>query len=689
MKNLSMKQILMILCLFTGLQATGLQAQEIVSPADAEQWVEQHFAKGKTPPFSFVYGGKKSDRFIRNWQYKAERPATDEPNAKMFVYTYTDQGSGLEVRCTVTCFTDFPAIDWVLHFRNTSGRNTPLIEQVEVVNQTFATGGGSDKYMLHRHKGSNYGKDDFQPIDEEIPVGKTVRVEQTRGRSSDLSALPFFNIEMPGSCGIIAAVGWTGSWYADVLPVNERSLSLQSGMGKMRITLYPAETMRTPRICLFFWKEKERIESHNRFRRLITAHYSRKIDGKPVVEYPLSGGSFDQHPKSGDLVCGTLTADFALALIKRHQQFDIVPEVFWLDAGWYRLDIEGEDGTWLHNIGNWSIDPVRFPDGLRPIADAAHAAGSKFMVWFEPERVRPRSEIGLAHPEWLLVVPGRESRVMNLGHPEALHWLTEHVTEFIRKEGLDYYRQDCNIDPLPHWNLNDTPDRIGMTQIRHIEGLYAFWDTLLARFPNLIIDNCASGGRRLDIETNLRSAPFWSSDYLFSEPDGHQCHTYGLNFYLPVHGSGTYSTDRYMFRSFLGATNVMGWDVAGYDSEPIELIRQRMKEFKELRSFYFGDFYPLTDTKNFTSNAVWLAYQMNRPEKGDGFIVAFRRENNPDETIHIRPGGLDREALYELFYEDYGIRLNKSGDELMKGFDIMIPVRKSSLMIHYKKAEGQ
>jgi alpha-galactosidase len=660
-------------------------AQEIVSPVHVKQWVEQHFARGKTPPFSFLYGGKKSADFIRNWQYKSEQLASDKATVEKFLYTYTDKGSGLAVRCTVTCYTDFPAVDWVLSFTNASGKNTPLIEQIEVINQTF-TSNGDGKYILHRNRGSNYGKDDFLPIDEEIPVGKTVKIEQTRGRSSDMSALPFFNIEMPGSRGIVAAIGWTGSWYADVSPTGRESLSLKSGMGTIRTTLYPKESMRTPRICLLFWNGENRMTGHNRFRQLVIEHYSPKINGKPI-EYPLSGGGFGHHPKAGDLVCGTLRSDFALALIERHRQFDIVPDVFWLDAGWYRLDIEGEDGTWLHNIGNWTIDPVRFPDGLRPIADASHAAGAKFLVWFEPERVRPHSEIGLAHPEWLLVVPNRESRVMNLGNPEALHWLTEHVTDFIKKEGIDYYRQDCNIDPLLYWNLNDQPNRIGMTQIKHIEGLYAFWDSLLVRFPNIIIDNCASGGRRLDIETNLRSASFWSSDYKFDEPNGHQCHTYGLNFYLPVHGTGVYSTDRYMFRSSLGATMVMDWSVTGRDSEPVEAIQRRMKDFKELRPYFYGDFYPLTDTKKFTGDDVWLAYQMNRPKEGDGFILAFRRQDNMDESIHIQPEGLEKDALYELFYEDYGIRLNRPGAELMKGFDITIPVPGASLMIRYGKVK--
>ena len=75
------------------------------------------------------------------------------------------------------------------------------------------------------------------------------------------------------------------------------------------------------------------------------------------------------------------------------------------------------------------------------------------------------------------------------------------------------YRQDFNIPPADYWNKNDTADRIGMTEIGHVEGLYKFLDTLLSRHPGLIIDNCASGGRRIDIEMMSRSFVMWRSDH--------------------------------------------------------------------------------------------------------------------------------------------------------------------------------
>ena len=94
-----------------------------------------------------------------------------------------------------------------------------------------------------------------------------------------------------------------------------------------------------------------------------------------------------------------------------------------------------------------------------------------------------------------------------------------------------------NMDPLPYWQAADAPNRQGMSEIRHIEGLYAFWDELLKRHPDLLIDNCASGGRRIDLETVGRSTPFWRTDGP-RDPVAHQCHTYGLLSWVPLSSTG-------------------------------------------------------------------------------------------------------------------------------------------------------
>ena len=131
----------------------------------------------------------------------------------------------------------------------------------------------------------------------------------------------------------MVAVGWTGKWYADVNQLDEKTVSLKSGMEKMQLKLYPREEIRTPKICLLFWKGEDRMVGHNQFRQFILAHHTRKINGNHV-ELPFSTFlAREGPPPCNEHTCAT--ESFAVALINRHKQFNIVPEVFWLDAGWY------------------------------------------------------------------------------------------------------------------------------------------------------------------------------------------------------------------------------------------------------------------------------------------------------------------------------------------------------------------
>ena len=90
-------------------------------------WVEQHFSKGKIPPFSFCYGGKKSASFIKQWKFTATEFKRIDPQTEEVIYTYKDPKTGLSVKCRVTCFNDFNAVEWVLNFMNTFAENSPLL----------------------------------------------------------------------------------------------------------------------------------------------------------------------------------------------------------------------------------------------------------------------------------------------------------------------------------------------------------------------------------------------------------------------------------------------------------------------------------------------------------------------------------------------------------------------------------
>ena len=406
-------------------------------------------------------------------------------------------------------------------------------------------------------------------------------------------------------------------------------------------------------------------------------------------------GTFDYGDPAPCQEYGCLTESFAVALVKRYQQFNLIPELFWLDAGWYNgANWEtGGKGSWATNVGNWTPNKDRFPNGLKPVADAVHSVGAKLMVWFEPERVYAGSEVDKAHPEWVIQVKGnkrvdKNSYLFNLGNKDARNWMTKLIGDLIEKEGIDSYRQDFNFDPSPYWNIMDSSNREGIAEIRHIEGLYAFWDSLLLRFPNLRIDNCASGGRRIDLETTSRSTPLWRTDYQYGEPNGYQCHTYGLNFYLPLHGTAVYKADDYTFRSSISSAVVMNWEITGNNSEPIPAMQKRMQEFKNLRDYFYGDYYPLTSSHLNAQEDQWLAYQLNRPLQKDGIVIGFRRSMNTNASITAKLSGLDEKGIYELYNEDDKSRITKTGRELMDGIELTIHKKPSSLLIHYKFANN-
>jgi alpha-galactosidase len=644
---------------------------------DLRKLVEHHFAKGIIPPFSFIYEGRSSNDFIKNWQFKAEKIKSNNPDVEETVYTYSDKSSGLVVKCFVTLFLDFSAVEWVLKFSNTSGKNTPLIEKAAVVDHIFDT---ADKgtFILYHSRGSSGAKNDFQPVEDKLDIGKRVYMTPVGGRSSDNTAFPFFNIGMPGKQGIIVAVGWTGKWYADVRQVDGNSVTLKSGMEKMKISLNPKEEIRTPKVCLFFWNGEDRMTGHNQFRQFVLVHHTRKINGNPV-ELPFSTFlAREGPPPCNEHTCAT--ESFSVAMINRHKQFNIVPDVFWLDAGWYVCK-----GAWW-NVGNWTPNPDNFPNGFKPVTDAAHQVGAKFLLWFEPERATPGTQFADKNPDWVIKIPGNANGLFNLGNTEARLWLTDYISDFLKNEGIDHYRQDFNFNPMPYWEANDKPDRIGMSEIRHIEGLYAFWDSLLVRFPKLIIDNCASGGRRIDLETISRSSPLWRTDYQYGEPDGSQSHAMGLNYYIPLHGTGNFTISPYHFRSNLSASMVINWDINSREHGQPEL-QKYFQDFRRLRPYYYADYYPLTSTDNMVSDSVWLAYQMNRPDKGDGIVLAFRRKSCNEESIVVKLRGINPKENYELFDEDTKIKIIKTGEELLNGFTLNTKETPGSLLITFRKTQ--
>jgi len=638
----------------------------------ADSWLQTAFT-GSTlqPPVSFVYNDISSDTFLPGWHFIQTKAKLDS-NRTLWTLVYTEPNDGpLKVTCMATEYQDYPAVEWVVYFDNIGAADTPIIENIQALATTMscsavADTAGVNEFTLNYAQGDTGSPSDFQPMQTRLNRNASVSLAPNKGRSSD-TTMPFFNIEQPDHTGRIIAIGWTGQWKASFTRDNGKNLNIRAGMERTHLRLHPGEKIRTPAILMTFWAG-DRIHAQNAFRRLIREHYSPLQNGKPV-NLPLCMSVHGTY--SFEATAESNLKDFILKL----KQNQCPVEYIWIDAGWYNLN---GCKSWV-NVGTWEPDPARYPNGMKPVVDYAHASGYKFVLWFEPERVTQGSWLWTHHPEWIFR-QGNDWPLLNLGNPDCLAWVKTIFGDMIGNWGVDVYRQDFNVFPLSAWRNGEAADRQGIHEIKHIMGLYEFWDYLLNRYPGLIIDNCASGGRRIDFETLRRSLVLWRDDHCWVS-DSEQCINYGISMWLPWTGRGSVSTAPYDVRSGMGSFMSLAYNVN--DSSIWTPANIAINQFKTVRHLFQGDFYPLTPYS--LAKDVWIGWQYDRPEIGQGLLQAFRRADSTVVEMVFRLEGLDPKAFYTVTNLD-GDVTTKSGSELMNpGLKVNLPTAPGSVLIVYSK----
>ena len=633
------------------------------------RWLDENqpdaFLMRTAPPFSFVYGGTPSAQLLGGWQRTAE---TKELEGRVqHTVQWADPQTGLRVTATVTAFKRYPAVEWLLHFENAGDEDTPIIQDIQALDVALRTGNSKRAAVVHQIAGDDCSERSFMPFDTALEVGESHQMAPVGGRPSN-GTFPFFNCEYNNE-GVIVGLGWSGQWAAALERSQTGPTRLRAGMELTHLRLHPGERVRSPRILLMAWKG-DRIAAHNRWRRLLLFNYVPKRNGKPL-QIPITLQCFDRYSWSRPewaTEAGQLRAvEFAHAA-----GF----EAHWLDAAWF-------EGGFPNGVGNWYCKPKEFPNGLRPVSDACHEKGMRFVVWFEPERVAAGSQIAREHPEF--VFGGQAGGLFKLSDPEARRWLTELLCKRIAEFGLDVYRNDFNIDPLSFWRANDTPDRQGMTEIRYLEGHCEMWDEILRRFPGLFIDNCSSGGRRIDLETIMRSVPLWRSDTSCSpgHADWNQTQTYGLGLYVPMHTACGWTPEPYDFRSSATVSAIAQWDYLNPEFR-LALAQETLAEVKENQKYWYGDFYPLSGCTNTPDG--WMAYQFHRPDLDAGIVLAFRHAQSNYTGLAVSLRGLKPERTYTVeFIDDARRKTTKqmTGRELMSETELRLP-KTGSLVLRYR-----
>jgi alpha-galactosidase len=676
--------LLALLCARQALSAKN----DFVQKADldaARPWIEKHFSTPAELPFTFNIDGESSKVVLA--RAKLERTDKDlDQDRKEHSLVFTDEKSKIEIRCVAIEYLDYPAVEWTVYFRNVGQGDSPVISDIRAVAMQLTAPAEKD-FCLHNERGSRATPSDFQPHETVLGMAAKLRLQSLGGRSTN-GSMPYFNLHWPEQ-GLIVVLGWPGQWSMDFNRDGGSGLELFGGQERTHFKLHPSETARTPLVALN-WYQGDWLRGQNIWRRWMVDHNLPRVDGKLPTSQLVACSSH----QFGEMIHAN--EDNQKLFIDRYVAEKFPLKYWWMDAGWYV-----NDGNWT-TTGTWEVDKKRFPNGLRAVTDHAHEKGVKSIVWFEPERVAKGTWLYEQHPDWLLTAPANPGdqlydpnwRLLNLGHPEARKWLIDHVNGLIKSEGIDLYRQDFNVDPLYFWQNNEPEDRQGITENLYVQGYLAYWDGLRAAKPDLRIDTCASGGRRLDLETLRRSVPLVRSDCLF-EPISQQAHTYGLSMWAPYHGTGTLvghsaigqntpeGVSEYDFRSHMASSVTACWDMRDEKLDYNEL-RRLTSELSRVAPFYVTDYYPLTEHS--LDDNCWIGWQFNRPETGEAVVQAFRRDKAPESSQTWKLQGLVRDAEYRVEPLGHGEPSVASGASLMEnGLKIELPQARSAAVLMLSK----
>lgn len=585
--------------------------------------------------------------------------------------------SGLTVTVESASYPETGVAEWTLWFENRGAADSAPLTNVFPLDARAAF---PDGCTVTTAKGTSGKIDDFALVKDALAAGAAKEYAACGSRAY----IPFFNVG-GARAGAICALGWTGRWFLKV-ETREGGARVTGGMPSTGFYLRPGERVRSPRVLWLPWSGR-RLDAHNALRRHLVTKMPKGADGQPQA--PICFGTW-----------GGMKTATHLKLIEHIKKQGFRYDLYWIDAGWYGDDHETdefqnfENEDWYFHVGNWRVNRTVHPDGLRPVTDAAHAAGMKVLLWFHSFDCHSHLGWYKDHPEWgritwdgiaPCVTPHfkdqtKRAKVASiyLDDPEAYKFIAGTIGGLLKEHGADSYREDTSF-PCGHL---DEPGRDGIGEMKAVENYYAFWDSLRAQNPGLLIDSCGGGGTHIDLETVARSYVLHRSDYAChpnADPIGAQVGNHGLGHFLPLPCVGYGGASTYAFRSTLNGGKSFSFGLK-FDAD---WYRQMLEEFQTVKPYLWGDFYPLTDCDTATDRV--LAYQLDRPDLGRGVIFAFRRQDCEAASFCVTPE-LEKGVRYVFEDIEGGTPMYVTSGE---AFEIAIADKRGSRLILYRKDESK
>jgi alpha-galactosidase len=452
----------------------------------------------------------------------------------------------------------------------------------------------------------------------------------------------------------IGELAWTGgySFQFDFNPEGRGGITFQAGpdgQPPLRV-IAPGETVKTPEmhLGLVFGGLDAAVQSlHTHLRRSVFPPQSRGRGG--WIESGI-GPEIEVTPEEVNH-----SIDVAA---------ELGAEVFFIDASWYTKP----KGDWSSTVGDWNVDRQRFPQGLKPFRDRVHAKGMLWGLWMDAERIGDESNIVKQHPDWLATNYDGEKKIaglLDLTNPEAAKYMEEQISRVIEENQCEFFRLDHNTHPgRGIMTLRDGFKENGYW--RYYEALYGIYDRLRAKFPNVIFENCASGGGRTDIGMVSHFDHTDVTDWQIA-PRSFMI-TNGMTLALPperidrlVGGQSGYTTADYDFQSrqlfFLMPKFAFLYPRG---SQPNPLLMERTRHFMDLYKNFVRPFmdtarlYHHTPELSGLDPQGWGVLELASEDRTRGICGLFQLSAPAEPEYLLRPRGLDVSRRYEVTFDNSG-----------------------------------
>jgi alpha-galactosidase len=333
-------------------------------------------------------------------------------------------------------------------------------------------------------------------------------------------------------------------------------------------------------------------------------------------------------------------------------------ERFVMDDGWFGQRKDDHAG-----LGDWYVNPQKFPHGLKPLIDKVHSLHMDFGLWVEPEMVNPDSDLYRKHPDWALNFPGRprtEARnqlVLNLARPDVRAYVFGFLDKLLNENDIAFLKWDYNRNwSEPGWPAV-APEDQKKVYVDFIRNLYSILAELRAKHPNVEIESCSGGGGRVDLGIMRYTDEFWTSDNTdaFDRLLIQNGFTYA---YSPgvmmawVTDSPTWVNQRtlslpYRFLSSMQGSLGIGANLNKWTPEDFATAKKMVAQYKSVReTVQRGSLYRLITPENNSEQSVTESVSRDRKQAVTFAFLHSSREQYPFPRIYLR--GLDANATYRL-----------------------------------------